>query len=504
MFRVVAFALAGSCTALNGQSGAELPWIRYEAEAAQTSGRILGPSREYLTPASEATGRQYVRIDGTGQSIRFEIDTPANALVLRYSIPDSAEGGGLDSSLSLYINASFQKKLHLTSKHAWVYGDFPWSNDPSLGRGHKFFDEINTLIPLVASGDQIELRKEADDDAAFYLVDFVELEMVPAPLEAPEGSLSLTDFGAIPNDGIDDSAALLRALEEAEAKDQVLWIPTGDFQLDGERISIGEVTLQGAGMWHSRFTGKRPMFEGTGKTFSISDIGIFGQTNYRDDTAPDNAFNGNLGKGSRFINLWIEHLKCAFWTNNGSSNLLVSGCRIRNVMADGLNFCDGTRYSTVENSHFRNTGDDALASWSPTGDWSSKQACLHNTFRDNTIELPWHANGIAVYGGGGHLIEGNHIIGTVMSGAGILISSGFEAVPFSSVIIARNNQIISTGGECYIGERVGGIWIHAKDSDIEVPIIIEDNLIRDSTESGVTLHGPRALSDLQIRDLRID
>jgi len=173
-------------------------------------------------------------------------------------------------------------------------------------------------------------------------------------------------------------------------------------------------------------------------------------------------------------------------------------------MADGLNFCDGTSHSTVENSHFRNTGDDALASWSPSGDWSSKQACLNNTFRNNTIELPWHANGIAVYGGGGHQIEGNQIIGTVMSGAGILISSGFEAVPFSSSIIARNNTIISTGGECYIGERVGGIWIYAKDSDIEVPIIIENNRIRDSAESGITLHGPRALSDLQIRNQHFD
>ena len=61
--------------------------------------------------------------------------------------------------------------------------------------------------------------------------------------------------------------------------------------------------------------------------------------------------------------------------------------------------------------------------------------------------------------GGAHLIKGNDTIGTVISGAGIHFSSGFEAVTFTSAIVSRKNPIISTVGECYIGEHIFCIWI---------------------------------------------
>lgn len=472
-------------------AGARLDWCAYPAEEGKTNAKVLGPSREYGTFEAEAVGRKYVRLSLEGDYVDVGVLEAGNGMVLRYCIPDAPDGGGLDATLSLYINGCFEKKLNLTSRYAWHYGDYPWTNHPSAGIAHHFFDEINTFIPSVSRGDVIRLQKDADDAAEFYLIDFVELEKVGPPRTQPEKSLSINDF-----------SSLEKCISAAKKEGLTVWIPPGEHRLDGGRIHAGGITVQGAGMWYSRLTGTTPMFEGTGEPIKFSDLAIFGEIAHRDNEASDNAFNGNLGDGSVFSDLWIEHMKCGFWTTHGTLRLTLRNSRIRNVMADGLNFCDGTSYSSVENCHLRNTGDDALASWSPTGEWSSKKPCVGNRFLNNTIEQPWLANGIAVYGGADHVISGNHIRDTVISGAGIHISSGFEAVPMSGTIRVENNRIEGAGGDAYIGETVGAVWLYAKDSDVDAAICIDGLRLIDSAEASITFHGKHHFSQVAFANIR--
>jgi hypothetical protein len=488
-----------------GPSGSTqaFPWTSYEAEDAHTNASRAGPSRVFLTPEVEASGRRFVRLSETGDFVEFTATESANTLVLRFSLPDAPKGGGRDATLSLFINGEPTKPLALTSRYAWIYGDFPWSNDPAEGRAHHFFDEAHTFIPAVQAGDKLRLEKGSGDTAEFYLIDFIELEAVGPPKAPPADALSIIDFGAVANDDKDDSQAFLACIEAAKASNRIVWLPPGNFHLNGSRIQLGGVRIHGAGMWYTRLRGSAPMFEGTGEPIEVRDLGIFGAISHRDDASPDNAFNGNFGTGSHFSHLWIEHVKCGFWTTHGTRRLTLSHSRVRNVMADGLNFCDGTSHSTVEYSHFRNTGDDALASWSPSGDWSSKTACVGNRFLYNRIQQPWLANGIALYGGKDHRIEGNDIRETVQSGAGIHLSSGFGAVPFSGTIVVRDNRIHGAGNDAYIGDTVGGLWLHAKDSVIEAKILIEDLAIEDSLYSAVTIHGPHSFQQLTLADLRI-
>lgn len=484
-------------------AGADCPWIRHEAEGGTGNAATVGPSRQYLTPESEASGRSFVRLDAEGQHVEFKAGQAANTIVVRHCIPDAPEGGGTESTLGLYVNGSFVRKLHLSSRFAWIYGDFPWSNDPKQGKAHHFFDETHAVIPDLSPGDVVRLQKDADDTAAFYLIDFIELEQIAGPLPQPPGSLSLTEFGALPNDGKDASAAMVNCIAAARAQGKPVWIPVGEFRLDGPRIKVGGVRIHGAGIWYSKLTGETAMFEGTGEAMEFSDLAIFGEVDRRVDELPENAFDGNFGKGSVFRNLWIEHLKCGFWTRHGTSHMRVENCRIRNVMADGLNFCDGTSDSVVEQCHLRNTGDDALATWSPSGDWSSKTLCRRNRFLHNTIESPWLANCIAIYGGADHEVSGNLLSGTVFSGGGVLVSSGFDALPFAGAIRIDNNTIRDAGGDCYIGEPVGALWVHAKQSDIDAEIRISGLTIDGGPESGITLHGPKAVNRLVLRDVRI-
>lgn len=473
------------------------PWRRYEAEDASTNATVSLFSRTYLTPEAESSGRRHVRLEKTGDRVEFTIHSAGDGLVVRYCIPDSPAGGGLAASLGVFVNGERQAKIPLTSRHAWNYGDFPWPDDPSLGRAHHFFDETNLRLPPLKAGDRLELRKEADDKADYVLVDFVELEPVPAPLPQPMGSLSLRDFGATPGDGRDDAAALRALLETASREGRTAWIPEGVFELNGERIPLPRVKIQGAGMWHSRLGGSRPMFAGTGQSVEISDLGIFGDTNVRNDASPDNAFHGNLGDGSVFQNLWIEHLKCGFWTTRGTKNLRLERSRLRNLMADGVNFCNGTSHSTVRECHVRNCGDDGLATWSPR-EGDSRVPGVGNRFLGNLVELQWHANGIAIYGGADHLVEGNTVIGTVFSGGGLHVSSAFHCVPYSGPVRLVNNEIRDAGGDCYIGQRIGAVWIHGKDSEIQTPVIIENLHVIDPQGPALSIHGPAKVADVQL------
>lgn len=497
-------AMAGCQKNKPAATGASCPWTTYEAEAGETNGTLHAPSREYLTAESEASGRRFVKLDAEGQYVEITATKPANTIVVRYCIPDAPGGGGTDATLGLNLNGRPKKPLSLTSRYSWIYGDFPWSNDPAKGRAHHFFDEAHAIIGNVAPGDVIRLQKDATDKAAYYLIDLIELEQIAPPLPRPADSLSIVDFGAVPNDGRDASPALVKCLETAKAQGKPVWIPEGEFRLDGPRIPVGNVKVRGAGMWYSRLAGSSPMFAGTGEPVEFSDLAIFGGIDHRADTSPDNAFDGNFGKGSLFQNLWIEHLKCGFWTTQGTEAMRVQGCRIRNIMADGLNFCGGTSRSVVEQCHLRNTGDDALATWSPNGNGTARIPCVQNSFLNNTIELPWLANGIALYGGTDHLVARNKITGTVSSGAGILVSSGFEAVPFSGTIRVEDNSVADAGGDCYIGETVGGLWIHAKDSDINATISVSGLRISGSPDSAITVVGPKMVRSVDLGDVWID
>jgi hypothetical protein len=495
--------MTGCAVTMPARPGATVPWTRYEAEEARANVAAVAATRAYLTPEAESTGRRFMRLAKPGDFVEFAVTKPANGLVLRYSIPDGPDGQGLDASLTLFINGQPQRRLELTSRFSWVYGDFPWTNNPAAGRAHHFFDECQAVLPAVEPGDVIRLQIADGDTAPYYLIDFIELEAVPPPRAPPTNCVSILEFGAVPDDGVNDDGAFVQGVNAAKEQGRPLWIPAGTFILDGGVKGLGGVTIRGAGMWHTRLTGNAPKFHGHGEPVQVSDLAIVGQVAHRNDYFPDNAFTGNLGEGSAIERVWIERVKCGVWSTHGTRNLLVRDCRIRNTMADGVNLCDGTSDSMVENCHLRNTGDDALASWSPSGDWSSKQICRRNRFLRNTVESPWHANGIGLYGGRDHEVRGNLVVDTVQSGGGLLISSGHGACPFEGTIVVESNRFVRTGGDCYIDGRNGGLWIHAHESDIEAPVIIRHLAILDSTREGITLHGPRAFRNAIFEDIFI-
>jgi hypothetical protein len=78
--------------ALVAGRGASLGMIEQEAENATTNGTTLAFDTSAYTLAAEASGRRAVKLL-PGQYVEFTLTRPANALTIRYSIPDAPTGG---------------------------------------------------------------------------------------------------------------------------------------------------------------------------------------------------------------------------------------------------------------------------------------------------------------------------------------------------------------------------------------------------------------------------
>ena len=175
---------------------------------------------------------------------------------------------------------------------------------------------------------------------------------------------------------------------------------------------------------------------------------------YKED-AQYKAISGTLGKNSHIHDVWVQHFEVGMWigdydqTGNMkyTDGLVVENARIRNNLADGINFAQGTKNSTVKNSNIRGNGDDGLAIWSSISDGTNAAAEENNKFLNNTIESGWRAAGIGIFGGKGHEISGN-LIKDVFAGAGIRANTVFAGHNFDlndSGIKIHDNTILRSG-----------------------------------------------------------
>src|SRR6266436_4506730 len=115
--------------------GANAHFVEQEAENAVTDGTIIGPARTAYTLPAEASGRKAVKLTA-GQYVEFTLPKAANAITVRYSIPDAANGGGITAPLDVSVNGGPAKTMTLTSQYAWLYNQYPFSNDPNAGLLH--------------------------------------------------------------------------------------------------------------------------------------------------------------------------------------------------------------------------------------------------------------------------------------------------------------------------------------------------------------------------------
>ena len=468
--------------------GAKLPYLRYEAEEGVGSDAVLKHSTTYDETEMEASNQSYVQLTKEDSSLRFTLKKAANAMTLRFTMPEDASG---ELEISVERNGELlgKKTLELDNSSAWQYVKENDVFDEKIAGSHSRFrfderhfllENDNKKLMELEEGDVLTIRR-TDKKADELGIDFIELEEAPEAKEAPDNSISITDapYSAVPNDGQDDSKAFLDALKDADAENKTLYIPEGTFDFDQKLvISATDMRITGAGIWHTRLHFTSEEQAGGGIEFLDSSSNVEMDNLYMDSElksrfhqeANYKGIAGVLGENSKLHDLWLEHFECGIWVGDYveadkmkyTDKLIVSNSRIRNNFADGVNFAQGTKNSKVQNSNIRGNGDDGLATFASKAIVKIKEKVngeervryIHtksnpaenNAFLNNTVELTWRASGIALHGGENHRIEGN-LVKDITSGPGLRVSTVFPGYNFddNQNISIKRNLLIQTG-----------------------------------------------------------
>lgn len=523
--------------ALVAGRGADVPFAEQEAENAVTNGSLVGPGRTAYTLPAEASGRKAVKLT-PGQYVEFTLPSTANAITVRYSIPDAPNGGGITAPLDVTVNGKNKSTMTLTSQYAWLYNQYSFSNDPNAGllhpdqwitecacvpaettptptvekpfRPNHFYDEQRLLLgKTYRAGDKVRLAVPAGSKASSTVVDLLDSQLVGAP-HVRLLAANVLAFGADPLGRRDSADAIDKAVAFAKRSHLKVYIPPGVYQVN-RHIVVDDVTIEGAGSWYTVIKGRQitlatPAPDGsthTGVGFygkdaaaggsrnvHLSGFAIEGDVRERVDTDQVNGIGGALSD-STIDGLYIHHTKVGMWFDGPMKNLRITNNVITDQIADGLNFHTGVTDSVVSGNFVRNSGDDGLAMW------SEKTENARNTFSHNTVQTPVLANGIAIYGGTDNTVSGNLIADPVREGSAIQVGSRFGAEAFTGHLWITDNTTVRAGTfELNWNIGLGAIWFYALEKNIDADIQVVGDHFLDNTYNAIML-----VSDFPVKDL---
>ena len=531
--------------------GANVSFVEQEAENASTNGTIIGPDRTAYTLPAEASGRTAVRLT-PGQYVEFTLPKAANAITVRYSIPDAPAGGGITAPLDVTVNGGHRRTMTLTSQYAWLYNQYPFTNDPNADLLHPdwwitecgcvpnattpfptitkpfrpmhFYDEQRLLLGRTyRAGDRVRLTAPARSNAAWTVIDLLDAELVGPPRFRLVAANVLL-FGADPTGRRDSADAFDRAIAFAKRKHLTVYLPPGTYQVN-RHIIVDDVTIEGAGTWYTVIKGREVALDppapdgsvhtgvgfygkdasvGGSRNVHLSGFAIEGDVRERIDTDQVNGVGGAMSD-STVDGLYIRHTKVGMWFDGPMTNLRITNSIIVDQIADAINFHRGVTRSSVSHTFVRNTGDDGLAMWSET------TANATNTFDHNTVQTPTLANGIAIYGGTDNTVSNNLIADPLREGSGIQVGSRFGATAFTGHLWITDNTTVRAGTyELNWNIGLGAIWIYALEKTIDVDTQVVGNHFLDNTYNAIMLVSEWAVKDLytisnvHFKDTRVD
>ncbi|MEZ0448817.1 glycosyl hydrolase family 28-related protein [Cellulomonas sp. ICMP 17802] len=537
--------------ALVAGRGASVGFLEQEAERAVTNGTVIGPDRTAYTLPAEASGRSAVQL-APGQYVEFTLPKAANALTVRYSIPDSATGGGLTAPLAVTVDGRDRRTMTLTSQYSWLYNQYPFSNDPNAGLLHPdwwitecgcvpaattptptvttpfrpmhFYDEQRLLLGRTyPAGAKVRLTAPVGTAAAWTVVDLLDSEVVGLP-HVRVMAANVLLFGADPTGRRDAAPAFDKAIAFAKAKHLPVYVPPGVYQVN-RHIVVDDVTIEGAGSWYTIIRGSQVTLstpapdgsvhtgvgfygksaaEGGSHNVHLSGFAIQGDVRERIDTDQVNGIGGALSD-STIDGLYIQHTKVGVWVDGPMNNLVVKNSVIVDQIADGLNFHTGVTNSVASNNVVRNTGDDGLAMW------AEKTTNSGNTFDHNTVQTPTLANGIAIYGGTDNSVVGNLVADPIREGSGIQVGSRFGAEAFTGHLWITDNTTVRAGTyELNWNIGLGAIWFFALEKSIDADIQVVGDHFLDSTYNAIMVVADwpvkdlYSVTDVHFKDIRVD
>ncbi|MDR6551041.1 sugar-binding protein [Paenibacillus qinlingensis] len=314
---------------------------------------------------------------------------------------------------------------------------------------------------------------------------------------APLQSLSILDYGAVPNDGKDDLPAIKLAVEAAKAKGKGVYVPSGEFNLNGV-LTLDAVDLTGDGDT-SILKSMDLKFQAIILTGEGTDLSAVKLTSVpasvrltNDDSARVRV--GPNAKNYSITNIVIDGGSSVGFFNAGT-NGVISGNTVKNMLADGIHITALSSEILVENNTVNRVGDDfiAVVSYEKFGGWVKNVTIRNNNVSDG------EARGLTVSGGENVLVENNKV--SDIDGAGIYLSSegNYKTYAVKDTFV-RNNTVVNDsrdGGS----PTQGGLNITATNKNPSlVNVVIENNTFTDSHDNGVLIAGTFEIKGVQFKN----
>ncbi|NUR83453.1 MAG: mycodextranase, partial [Nonomuraea sp.] len=457
-----------------------------------------------------------------GQYVEFVLPAPANAITVRYSIPDSPTGGGITTPLIVTADGGARTTMTLTSRYSWLYNQYPFTNDPQADLLHPdwwitecscvpgattpiakpfrpshFYDEQRLLLRRTyRAGDRIRLTATADT-----VIDLLDSEHVAPPRFNPR-AVNVLAFGADPTGRRDSADAFDRAI--GRARHGTVYIPPGTYQVN-RHIMVDDVTIEGAGNWYTTVKGHGVGFYGdAARNVTLKDFAIEGDVRERVDADQVNGVGGAMSD-SVVDGLYVHHTKVGMWFDGPMTNLTIRNSIITDQIADGVNFHTGVTNSRITGTFVRNSGDDGLALW------SEKSADAGNVLDHNTVQTPVLANGIAVYGGADNTVSANLVADPIREGSALHAGSRFGAQPFTGHLSFTGNTTVRAGPlDLNWKLGLGALWLYALEGSIDADVRIDGNAFLDSTYNAIMLvsdwpvREQYGITNVHVADTRVD
>ncbi|MBF0199347.1 MAG: hypothetical protein HQL32_16655, partial [Planctomycetes bacterium] len=280
------------------------------------------------------------------------VDNPvdkADAIVVRFSVPPSAEAPhyGSTGALDLYVNNQFRQAITLHSKYAYQYTK--GGNKPSEGTPAKrHYNEFRFKLKgeALERGNTLTLRKGENSLLKEYNIDLIDFEVIPDPRNRPGNSVSVKDFGAVGDGVTDDTKSFLTARDTAREENKSLWIPAGTFLVSSQKstkLIFENQTVRGAGVWHTTLLRRPPVGSERkhrtaivlqGKSI-LSDVYIKNELFYEGDYV----ILAN-GEGWKIERIWSHNTGPCWLSGNDG---VIRDSRMSDHWGDGININNSNR-----------------------------------------------------------------------------------------------------------------------------------------------------------------
>lgn len=147
--------------------------------------------------ASEASERSAVNLNEIGAFVEIVAKEDANSVLIRASSP----GSGF---ISVAVDGNKVGLIPLTNRF----------NSGDGETAHLYDDGHILLDNIIKAGQTIRIYRDSNDLA--ITLDFIDLELVPPPIEMPSGFENIADYGAV--EGENSSPAIKSAIAAAISK----------------------------------------------------------------------------------------------------------------------------------------------------------------------------------------------------------------------------------------------------------------------------------------------